>query len=404
MALTEAATARSRVRQLRLIVVLLVAVALLTLGLSICYEFTSPSLVHAGSMKLDSDLTISSLSEEAQQAGFVVGDRLHSISDQQISTLLDYRSTLRLKTPGTWTKVEVRRGEQFLPLSVIVKAKPLELRSIVLYLIAVAFVVLGTLVVFQRPQDRAARLFFLTALALGVYFALQQRDEIGFVYVQVFVLTLAPGLALHFCMTFPEERTLARPPWWVLLYVPGAILLVLTLMAFTESVAAGTGIWYASRFETLMNIDFAYLIAAGALGLVSMAYTYTTSPSARLRRQLQWIVWGLTCAIVAGIIDIVLTVTDAHTPLTSNLLLLGTICLPLGSALAILRYHLLDIDLVINRSLVYGLLTATLAAVYLSLISVLSSTLGIAAGSRNYTLVLFLSALLIGILVSPLRN
>jgi signal transduction histidine kinase len=53
---------------------------------------------------------------------------------------------------------------------------------------------------------------------------------------------------------------------------------------------------------------------------------------------------------------------------------------------------------------VYGTLTATLAALYLLLISVVASALGVAAGSKSYTVVVFLSALLIGILTNPLRT
>ena len=65
--------------QSRLIVVLLAAVGLVILGLCISYAVTAPSLVHAGAMRLDRDLTITVLSEDAQGAGFAISDRLRRI-------------------------------------------------------------------------------------------------------------------------------------------------------------------------------------------------------------------------------------------------------------------------------------------------------------------------------------
>jgi signal transduction histidine kinase len=113
--------------------------------------------------------------------------------------------------------------------------------------------------------------------------------------------------------------------------------------------------------------------------------------------------WGLFCFVVAGNIAIILTVMQVQTSAVSNILLLGMIPVPIAFAFAFLRYRLLDTDLVVSRSVVYALMTATLAAVYLLFISLLSNALGVAAGSGPYTLVVFLSAFLIGILVNPVR-
>jgi signal transduction histidine kinase len=394
---------RNRSSQIRLSVL---ALALLSLGvqiLGIYYDATWHTLKHTADIRISPDLVVTQLRAGAEEAGFQVGDRLLSLGGQKLDGILDYRQALSRTKRDSWCTVTVQRGDEVLELAVLVKAQRLDPWFFVRNLIALAFLAMGTLVAFQRPEDRAARLFFLTSLALALYFALQQKDAVGLVCLQVVALTLAPALAFHFFLTFPEERWLAKSRWWFLLYLPSLVLMVLTLSAFAQSVKAGTGVFYAPRFDTLTTIGFAYLVLSAILGLVSMGYTYVTTPHSILKRQLQWVIWGLACAIVTSTIDIVLTILQMQSYGVSNLLLLGIIPLLVAFAFAILRYRLLDIDLVVNRSVVYGLLTGTLAAVYLLLISVLSSALGAAAGSGSHILVLFLSALLIGILVNPLR-
>jgi hypothetical protein len=77
--------------------------------------------------------------------------------------------------------------------------------------------------------------------------------------------------------------------------------------------------------------------------------------------------------------------------------------IPISIAIAILRYRLYDIDLIINRTLVYGSLTATLIALYFGGIVVLQRAFVLLTGQRS-TLAVVASTLLIAALFSPLRR
>jgi len=84
---------------------------------------------------------------------------------------------------------------------------------------------------------------------------------------------------------------------------------------------------------------------------------------------------------------------------TSGLMLI----IPLSFGVAILRYRLYDIDVVINRTLVYGSLTATLVALYFGGIVVLQRLFVLLTGEQS-TLAIVASTLLIAALFSPLRR
>ncbi len=352
---------------------------------------------------VNEDLVVTALRAGGAEIGFQVGDRILEVDGRPVSTLMEYRSVQNRLEADSWAVVTVQRGDRIVEIPVFITTKSLDLRFVIRNLIAFVFILLGMVVALQRFGDRPARLFFIASLALGLYFALLDKNAPLLVYVQIVALTLAPALVIHFALLFPKERLRPGTWWWLLLYIPSLVLMALTIQAYTRSLLAGTGIWFAPRFETFSNVAFAYLVLAAAFVLGSMGYVYATTADSVVRRQLQWVMWGLGVAIASSVVDIVLTLLHLYMPTLSDLLLLGTLTLPLSFAFAVLRYRLLDVDLVVNRSMVYGVLTAVLAALYLLLITFLSNALGITAGSGNYTLVVFISALLIGLLVNPLR-
>jgi len=81
----------------------------------------------------------------------------------------------------------------------------------------------------------------------------------------------------------------------------------------------------------------------------------------------------------------------------------GVVSSPIAMALAILRYRLYEIDLIINRTLIYGSLTATLVALYFVGILVLQSLFVVLIGEKS-TLAVVASTLLIAALFTPLRR
>jgi hypothetical protein len=162
----------------------------------------------------------------------------------------------------------------------------------------------------------------------------------------------------------------------------------------------------------------ALLQAAGFLGfvlsvVVAQIYRYRNVSTSAERQQTKWVILGLGAALTGFLLlTFVLPLVvpaNAEPLLVSTYIQAGTygvmLLLPLSLAIAILRHRLYDIDLLINLTLVYGLLTATLTLIYVA------GTIGlqllfqtINKSAHQPAVVIVASTLLIAALFRPLRR
>ena len=135
----------------------------------------------------------------------------------------------------------------------------------------------------------------------------------------------------------------------------------------------------------------------GALGTViySQIHRYRHAPTAVQRQQIKWVAFGISVAFAGFLgIDVALGALDASpepaTPRSVLAYLIGytlvsylvMLLVPVTIGIAMLRHHLFDIDLVINRTLVYGTLTAGVVAIYVLLVGFLGTVVQIRGTSR----------------------
>src|SRR6266545_5971043 len=154
----------------------------------------------------------------------------------------------------------------------------------------------------------------------------------------------------------------------------------------------------------------------GALGTVvyGQVYRYRRVSSAVQRQQTKWVIFGIAAALMAflGIglaLDILVPAPDSAGALLTlmvgfTIIQLALLCIPLSIGIAMLRYHLFDIDVLINRTLVYGALTVALALVYVSSIVLLQALFRVLTGEQQSELVIVGSTLAIAALFTPLRR
>ena len=158
------------------------------------------------------------------------------------------------------------------------------------------------------------------------------------------------------------------------------------------------------------NLLFAVVVGGGAL---AQLYRYRTVSDPGQRRQTKWVVFGLAAAIggILGLDLLLMLEPSLEQALAENLLVwfavsaafsLFMLLIPLSIGIAILRSRLWDIDILINRTLVYGLLTAALALIYFGSVVLFQALFRVVTGQSEVAIVA--STLVIAALFAPLRR
>jgi len=219
----------------------------------------------------------------------------------------------------------------------------------------------------------------------------------------------AIGLSVFLPLVFPNGR-LPSPRWRWFFWLS---LLLILVGAISQMFAPGLvanlgGIYNPLGVEGLPNVWKLIQTLLYALLLVSVASLFVRRlrASGVERQQLKWFTYAATLAVIG----LILTFTISE--LTGSvwlgwagyaLALVGLIGIPISMGIAILRYRLYEIDLIINRTLVYGSLTGLLALLYFGSVTALQYLFSLLTGQGN-TLAIVASTLAIAALFNPLRR
>jgi hypothetical protein len=290
---------------------------------------------------------------------------------------------------------------------------------------ALAFATVGALVVARVPGNAIGPIFCVTGAILAVGdFVFQYADRALYIspdrlpggsiaaWLQNFGLPPAFGLLGVALLVFPDGRLPSRrwrPALW--LAVAGIALNTLGYALrpgpLDDPFATVTNpLGVAGTFELMDALSgFGWMFMGASVGLAAAATPIRLGRArGRERAQLKWLALATAITGVAVVSDVTsyFVAAEGIGELRDVVLAIGFAVFPLAAGAAILRYRLFDIDVVINRTLVYGALTATLAGAYLG--SVLLLQLVLAPLTADSGLAIAASTLAVAALFRPARG
>ncbi|HEY6540683.1 MAG TPA: hypothetical protein VIZ18_07085 [Ktedonobacteraceae bacterium] len=215
--------------------------------------------------------------------------------------------------------------------------------------------------------------------------------------ILLFLISAAQWTGLFaFLLIFPTGRFVPRWSWLIIL------LSDLSFLVFNPGLFSG---WAPVLNAPVVSAAVNLLELGGPLAI--MVCRYVRVFNAVQRQQVKWFVYAVASGLALGVIVAAL---PAVTPFDSPFQLvsapsgpLALAFIPLGLGVAILRYRLWDIDVIINRTLVYGPLTTLLALLYVGLIVALQALLR-GMFNQNNDVAIVVSTLVIAALFQPLRR
>jgi hypothetical protein len=290
----------------------------------------------------------------------------------------------------------------------------------------VVYLAVGGLVATRLPSNPVGWLLCGTGFFLGLtsvasgYAALMldgttgDGSGAGVLAAWVSSWSWAPPLlavpALLFLL-FPDGRPVSPRWWWVVGVAGAGLACVVVATALAAGGLDNSPVPAASNPAGLLSRGFAdgivlvgFLLSLVALVLAGSSLVLRLRRSAGVERlQLKWLMWSaslLPAYLATGLLRWALDESSGG-PLATLMLALCLTVVPLAVAAAVLRYRLYDIDLLIKRTLVYGALSACLAAGYLSSVLLLRAAFEPVTGGSD--LAVAASTLAIAALFGPLR-
>jgi hypothetical protein len=283
------------------------------------------------------------------------------------------------------------------------------------------FNIVGAFLISRRPEHAMGRLLCAVALLAAFAFAANEYAT--------YALISAPGslpagrvagwfaswlwypavilAVIYLPLLFPDGR-LPSPRWRWLAYTT-AIVLAAVCVSF--ALAPELDVGYSDDapeianplairqieglLDTTLAVTFPIVVAAALLAALSVVRRFRGSRG-DARQQIKW--------FAAGVLLLVLSLPASEISAIAGSIAFagGLLAVPIAVAIAVLRYRLYDIDRIVSRTLVYGLLTAGLALTYFGLVVGLQAALRPVSGGSDFAIAL--TTLVVAALFFPARQ
>jgi hypothetical protein len=282
------------------------------------------------------------------------------------------------------------------------------------------FSIVGAIIASRHPRNTIGWLFCSVGVTIGLNsfagdyaefwlasgFGMRSLGETA-AWFSSWLWILLVSSPIFVLLLFPDGRP-PSPRWR-----PVAWCATLGITGFSLSLALGAG--PLEDFPQILNpysVDSPIVgIVGGAAGVVAIGSMVASAVSliVRLRRaegeqrqQVKWLAYGGAMVVGTILVGGVITIWSVNVSImVMNVALLG---LPVFTGIAIVKHRLYDIDIVINRTLVYGTLSVTLAALYLGGVAATQAVLGAITNQEQTQLAIVASTLVIAALFNPLRQ
>jgi two-component system, NtrC family, sensor kinase len=310
----------------------------------------------------------------ADRAGIREGDDVQTVAGVPIRRTKDV--TRILFRAGPWAELHygIRRNGESLDVPLV--TVPQETSSSIdsyLRLTALLYLFIGLFVFIKRWNAPRAIHFYVFCLVSFILYSFHYTGKLNsfdwiIYWSNAVALLLEPALLLHFSLVFPERKRTLWPKLAALYSVPVALLL---LQVF---VATGTLDFMPSLSsrQFLDQIDMLYLGAYFLLAAGVFLASYFAAPSGVLRQQLKWVTGGTIAGIVPVLVLYILPfLFSAALPSWTELSVLSLALIPLCFGYAVIRYRLMDVDIIFKRGLAYTFATAGVVTIYFAAIAVI---------------------------------
>jgi phosphoserine phosphatase RsbU/P len=326
-------------------------------------------------------------------AGIREGDELISINKEKIKDVFVAQRILDKVNGGDYAHYTFKKGDREISGRVYVK-KLINFAQVGFVLLGLFWLVIGFIVVSAKPEGYLQRLFYRIGACFILYDVLvllaeTNRDIGWFSLVVTFTwttaLTFLPFMIIRFFWIFPQPFNFARRKWIskslniipIVILIVSIIYRVVLFIYYKKTMDLYNG--YYIRFLNIL------LLSSMSTGLISLFINYIRLKDKKEKKPVFIILSAYTLGLLSifytvfvapNITDTIFNSPEFYTPI----LLVSII--PIAFGISIFRYQLMDVSIVIKNTIIYGVATITILAVYFLIIYVIGQSVSQAIGTE----------------------
>ncbi len=339
--------------------------------------------------------------------GLQINDRIVSIDGIYITSREGIEILMDSRDIGKEINLNIQRGGENFDLAV--KSVPFYSATSVAFQLftSLIFIVLGLFVLIKCPANRAAELFYVSMLGAaaimimtwGKYsltFDLSHITRIIFQGAYLFT----PVVFVYLSLAFPVDKLYKFKKHLRVFSLFSLILFIPCTLTFYNA-AVNQNASNINLYINVYNLSRYFLAASVIISISVFIINYLSSEDPVERKKLKWLITGFIVGPLAFIMLWVLPQAFSdYALIPEELVYFLMLSVPVCFTISIVKYHLLDIDFIINRSIIYSILVAGIILTYFAIV------LGITwfFKSADISVISALSAVFVAFLFNPLKN
>jgi signal transduction histidine kinase len=328
-------------------------------------------------------IVVQTITDSAACPGFCTGDTLLAWENRTLRTEHDLEFLSDFRAIGERVSLQrIREGVAVNGLITLIPFFSLRYALLVLFVGIITWGV-GVFVLVVRPGDLTASVLHWSMICMAVVVMIMwgatPRGALWSYFSRGLFFVVYTGVAtnfLFFTALFPRPRSGSLVRRAVIVYGPG-LLLGASLIVLHWRALSSMSLAVNESFRTLYDVfHLALLLCVGA-GILNFIRSYHSTESFVERKKLQWVLWGLSIGPAPFLLlQILPELFIPVSPVPEEYTLVFLVIVPLSFAVSFVKYHLLNIEVVINRTTVYAVVVSALVVAYILLVGTVALIVG----------------------------
>jgi len=342
---------------------------------------------------------------------FMTGDILLEVDTHPISSIDQLEVITDSHKIAGQLEVKISRGGKIIIFKIPLKEFYSLSYILIALLVGVIFFFHGLFVLVKRPDDKAVRIYhwvsIWAAMIIMTTWGRYTIDPPGLGYFVRIIFCAAyaftPVLFFHFSLLFPRQKW----SYWKKIIIPGyviaSILFLWTSASFFLAVFPGISFNIVRIFLFGFDSTRWFFIIVLIAGVLNFVHSFIVATDAVERKKILWLLLGMIGPLAFVILWQIPQALNYNAILSEEVIILITSIMPLTFTISIIRYHIMDIYLIVNRSTVYGIVVVFFLTLYMLIISIAMKVIDTFTTESSIITSAF-AAIILALIFEPVRK